>query len=395
MSVKSKGDAFINIMDSHQYSVIFQHSVTSIEPTRGSFGGGTIVTVSGFGLDVGTLGVYLDDDVTGESSRVEIVERNYTTMRVRTPEMSKTKQQSVVKQFKVEDSTYEEWEQHLGNPLAMKFHYEDNDTAVMLNVTPSEYDTLGSIMMVQLHSIPKGYQQKDITVSVGGLQAEVTNFVNQTVYAIIPALSNGEHTVTVAIGRLGHVYINRTLTNATVIAKPNVKEVFPSSGSIHGNQRFVVKGYGFVANMVHIRIGNNRCECDNVTTTEAHCVTPSGSGIQTVFVVEGWRMYPEIVKYTYHADMTPIITTISPSIGVGGDLVTITGNNFLATSKDDYQVSLGMNANHTIESISEQIITLRIGAHRAGTENLKISVRGYGDSNGKFSIESFLWFTIR
>ena len=66
MSVMGKGRAFVNIMNSQKYSVIFQHSVTSIEPARGSFGGGTLITVKGLGFDVGTLSVRLHDPITGK-----------------------------------------------------------------------------------------------------------------------------------------------------------------------------------------------------------------------------------------------------------------------------------------------------------------------------------------
>ena len=380
MSVIGKGNAFVNIMDSEKYSIIFQHSVTSIQPAQGSFGGGTLVTVKGYGLDVGTLDVRLHDPITGEENQVEIVERQYNEMKILTPSvMLSTTQKSVVKQLRIEDSTYESWSQDLGNSANLKFSYVNNYTAVMVNVTPVEYDTLDSLMTIELTSVPQGYEQKDIVVRVGGKQAEITNFTGGVITAKMPSLAKGEHPVSVSIGDLGHAYINRTLTNATVTVKPNIKEVVPSSGSIHGNQRIVVKGYGFVATMVRIRFANTYCECDNITATEAHCVTPAGTGWPGVFVVEGWTAYPGRVVYTYAPSITPTITSLNPAMGVGGETVTITGKNFAGT-KDDYEVVIGKSPAQ-VEIVSSEQITVLLGPHRAGTESVKITVRGYGDSN--------------
>ena len=321
----------------------------------------------------------------GEDTKAEIVERKYTEMKVRSPSAKlSTGVLTNTKQFRVEDPSYESWSQDLGNGNH-KFSYVDNDTAIMVNVTPIEYDTLYAPITIELASVPPGYSQKDIVVRVGGKQAEIISFSNgRMIKAKIPSLVRGEHDVFVSIGSLGDAFINRTLTNNTITVMANIKAIVPSSGSNHGNQHIVVKGYGFVPTMVRIRFANTYCECTNVTETEAHCLTPPKSitkaGWPGVFVIEGWQAYPGRVVYTYNENKTPTIASLSPDNGVGGDDLVISGKNFASANKDDYLVVVGQSP-AKVKNVSSDKIIVELSAHQAGTESVKVSLRGYGDSN--------------
>ena len=321
----------------------------------------------------------------GEDLKAEIVERKYTEMKIRSPSAILSTTTTVAvnkKQLRIEDPSYESWSQDLGNGNH-KFSYVNNDTSIMVNVTPTEYDTLHAPVTIELASLPQGYAQKDLVVRVGGKQAEIISFTNgQVIKAKIPSLMKGEHVISVSIGSLGDAFINRTLTNATITVRANIKAVVPSSGSNHGNQRIVVKGYGFVPTMVRIRFADTYCECDNITETEAHCLTPpkTTSKWPGVFVIEGSHAYPGRVVYTYSETETPTIASLNPDTGAGGDTIVINGKNFGSTNKNDYKVVVGQSPAEVL-TVSSDKITVVLSAHQAGTESVKVSLRGYGDSN--------------
>ena len=80
VNIVGKGDAAVRISKPSEASVILQQTVTSVTPSskspstfKASFAGGTILTVTGFGLDSPTFTVQL-----GMSHTCEIVEKSYT-----------------------------------------------------------------------------------------------------------------------------------------------------------------------------------------------------------------------------------------------------------------------------------------------------------------------------
>lgn len=83
VNIIGKGDAAIRISKPSEASVILQQTVTSVSPNseapsifKASFAGGTILTVTGFGLDSPTFTVKLSMTHT-----CEIVEQNYTQVK--------------------------------------------------------------------------------------------------------------------------------------------------------------------------------------------------------------------------------------------------------------------------------------------------------------------------
>jgi len=378
MSVQKKGKAIKNIVDVYESSVIFQQSITKYSPAIGSFGGGTQVKLEGHGLDVGTLKARLFDPIELSLLNCEIVSQSYSEMVIQLPAIYQLEKLKYETRIIVQDSTYENSEQRLGNSLPANFTFQRHLTPIMTSITPTEFDRAGNLVSIGI-SIPTGYTKDHVKVLIGGKSAEITSYSDPVLQAKIPGLTGGDHRVIVAVGNLGHAFVNKTALNDTVLIKEKVSGVVPSSGSIYGNTRIVVNGNGFVPGQTVVKLGNQDCVIESMSETEIVVNTPKGSGEQYVVVIANQKRYPGNVKFVFDALSTPTVMSVSPEKNVGGETLTINGNNFVG-NKDDYIVSVG-TANCSVQTVSTKSVTCLLGNHQAGTEKVKLYLKGFGDSN--------------
>jgi hypothetical protein len=103
--------------------------------------------------------------------------------------------------------------------------------------------------------------------------------------------------------------------------------VTPSSGSINGGSILTIDGNGF-DNSTSVIIGSKSCTISSVSTSQIVCLTPSGTaGASTVLITTNGIKYPS-AQFTYDSALSPSVTSLSPSSGTDGALLTVSGSGF-------------------------------------------------------------------
>jgi hypothetical protein len=162
-----------------------------------------------------------------------------------------------------------------------------------------------------------------------------------------------------------------------VYGTPTISAISPSSGSVHGETIITVKGNGFVENDTTITLDGSSCDVILTTLAEVKCKTPShAAGSVNVAVTSNGVSYTSS-SYSYSAGSTPTVTSISPSSGLPGQTLTISGSNLdggaILVTLDDVECS--------VTSSSSNQIQCTIGSHVTGSVPVSVFVEGKGRSN--------------
>ena len=88
-------------------------------------------------------------------------------------------------------------------------------------------------------------------------------------------------------------------------------------------------------------------------------------------------VFPNPPSFIYNSTETPTITSISPTDGVSGQILTISGSNFIIGQTS---VTIG-DSTCAIVTVSSSSITCTVGADPAGNQPVLVSVATLGTSN--------------
>tara|TARA_R110002072_G_scaffold276051_1_gene437383 strand:- start:111990 stop:116984 length:4995 start_codon:yes stop_codon:yes gene_type:complete len=202
------------------------------------------------------------------------------------------------------------------------------------------------------------------SVSVVGTSCTSATVVNSTTMTCVTAArtaGNGNVVVTNTDAQSG------TLASAfTYQGAPTVTSVVPSNGVDDGGTAVTINGTNFASDISNISFGGSACASVVwVNSTQLTCTTTahaSGSVSVTATNQDG-QTGTLAAAYTY--DPNPTITSLSPSNGVytGGDLITVTGTNFVSGAT----VDLGGSACTPVTFVSSTSLTCTTTAHAAGS----------------------------
>lgn len=208
------------------------------------------------------------------------------------------------------------------------------------------------------------------SVSFGGSLAAPTVASDTQLTAIVPSHALG--TVNVQVngpGGTSPVVAAGQFTYTAVGAAPVVTSVAPSSG-VSGTT-VTINGSGFTG-ATSVNIGGTLVSptvfSDSVLTATAPAHAP---GIVTIQVTTPLGTSPVVAagQFTYIVvGGTPAITNVSPSIGVAGTTVTITGSGFTGATSVLFGNTL---ASPTV--ISDTQISVLAPAHALGTYNVFVT----------------------
>ena len=204
------------------------------------------------------------------------------------------------------------------------------------------------------------------TTASSALGSSVTVLSPSQLTVQTPALATGPY----------DVIVTNSTTTETVTAlngftffdvappAPTIATVSPSSGPVAGGVTITITGSAFVPGMT-VTIGGTAVTPANVNVTSggvAVVVVPAGSGPGAVNVVvnNGGGTTTLVGGFVYTAasgNPAPGITAVNPNTGsiLGGDLITITGSNFVSTptSKPTVQFGTGTASNVTVSHAGE------------------------------------------
>ena len=183
-------------------------------------------------------------------------------------------------------------------------------------------------------------------------------------------------------------------TSPSLQSVASVSSVSPTSGSIYGGITLAVNGNGFATSTSNIQVyvGSNACPIIQTTPGQVTCTVPaqgSSASSSTVRVVSNGVTFPGSLTFTYSSSLTPSVTSISPTSGTTGQLITITGSNFVSGQTS---VTVG-GVICSVGSVSTTSITCTVGSSPAGNQPVVVSVSSNGISNSNIVFQYALQIT--
>ena len=290
-------------------SYVLVPKVGSVSPVEGSVEGGTLVTLSGSGF-------YNQADeltVTFDLVNVEMVSSTYTEVVVRT----RARPTGVTSDIAVTISGF------AATCVSCSFSYTDTATPQVTAIAP---DTVTGATTLTITGTGLGNTVTGMTVEVGETDCAPQTATDTEVTCDLPYAEVGAHNPVITIPGAGYPGYPSGVTPVT--GQAGVSAVTPSTGSIHGGTHLTITGHGFITTSTIADIDGAPCTVSSVTVVEVVCTTTAhAAGTVAVEVVSGGVNFPT-VTYEYSSASTPTITSISPTSGAGGDVITVSGTGF-------------------------------------------------------------------
>ena len=254
--------------------------------------------------------------------------------------------------------------QHSGAALVFDHPYDDLDEKLSIELEEEHWmfvarhsrANLERSMMRHKRSIynHRVFRQVESGQSVS-YEGVVTSSNDTSITADFSDVPAGTYSVSVVVYGIGSAMVNSSLSS--VSNQGIISSIYPSEGSVYGEQTVTITGSGFHSNIneSYVSIGGNTCEVQDVTFTTITCVTSSNSGSESlnsgVTITSGDSVFPTSY-YNYSLSATPTITSISPMSANAGDLIIVSGTMFSSTSTDMYVMLDDIRVNVTSSTTS-------------------------------------------
>ena len=335
-------------------------AITSLSPVSGTTAGGTVVTITGTNL-LGTTAVSF-----GGSAGTNITNVTNTSLQVTAPahaagavnvQVTTPSGQSPV----VAGGTYT---------------YTTTTVPVIASVTPASGPLAGGTVVTITGSGFTGTTQ----VTFGGVAGtNVTNVTDTSLQVTTPARATAGP-VDVIITATGGTSVTSSVAKFTYAGVPTITAVSPAGGPTTGGTTVTLTGTGFTGASAVTFGGVAGTSILNVTDTSLTVVAPAGTaGTVDVLVTTplGTSVAAATAKYSYGATV-PAITSISPTAGQAGTVVTITGTGFLGATSVTFGGTAGTSMTATATSITvtapagtgtvDVVVNGPLGASPVGTQ---------------------------
>ncbi|XP_041373046.1 fibrocystin-L-like isoform X2 [Gigantopelta aegis] len=240
-------------------SVTFSYlsAITSISPTSGSIGGGTTLTITGYG--------FTSDAVPKVNNVVCKLTTTPTPSQIIciTPPSTSSTTVSV-------DVTVSQASSELTSPT--QFEYNLASTAIITQLSTMSSSVEGgntlTITGTGLGASPNPSQP----VTIGGNVATVTSYSDTAVVVTLPSNPPGSYPVLLQIGTNG--YADRQINSiGDIVYDLKVTNIYPDAGSLYGGTKVTLSGVGFSTNTTlnEVKFGKHVCDVESATTTKIVC----------------------------------------------------------------------------------------------------------------------------
>ncbi|KAI7789613.1 putative fibrocystin-L, partial [Triplophysa rosa] len=326
------------------------------------------------------------------------------------------------------------------------FTWSESKTPTMTGVSPTEGS---SGLATVLNITGSGFDGGSVTVKTGDVECSVQEVSSTYITCRVGPASAGTHPVSLSFSGLGNArYQNGTSFNFTHLL--GVTSIYPTTGSTAGGEILTVFGYGFSINTA-VTIGTQPCNVTEAEFTQLKCRVPaiwpsfihknaesttgytrlsiSGSGFVNASVMVAnvqcnvvSMNYSQIVcdtspssarrgnvtvyvntissscssecMFEYSQSVTPVVSSVSPDSVTGNSTtVVVTGSGF-GNNKADLRVSADDNILE-VTQVTDNIITLLVGALPAGQHALWVVVMSKGLATGLLTLTSTPQATIQ
>ena len=159
-----------------------------------------------------------------------------------------------------------------------------------------------------------------------------------------------------------------------------VASVSPLQGSIAGGTQLTISGYGFSSDssQVSVSIGGSECTVSLASYSYIQCTTTaSAPGTYDIEITSHGVDFPGL-NYTYSAEETPSVISISPTNGQEGTVMTIYGTNLEGSDSSTYVAIGGVECLVDAQASNSTAIVCEVGINFAGEHSIDVDVSGLG-----------------
>ncbi|XP_033758550.1 fibrocystin-L-like [Pecten maximus] len=247
VSTHIEGTGIATMDTSDQFTITA--SLQSFSPTSGSLGGGTHLTITGFGFAA-------DATVTVGANTCEVSGTIKPREIVCISPSSDTAASVVVS---VNNN-------NVALTLGQQFTYDQSLTAELTSVSPSISSVTGGERFTMTGA---GFGSSP-SVLVGDMPATIVENTDTSITAVFPAQGVGAYPFKVGVDTKGYA-VGSGVPDASYILALNA--ISPDHGSLYGGTvvTFVGQGFGMDASAVDIRFGSTPCDVISVSDTQCIC----------------------------------------------------------------------------------------------------------------------------
>ncbi|KAK3740701.1 hypothetical protein QZH41_019065 [Actinostola sp. cb2023] len=374
--VKNRGNALIQIVQQAKKTFVLIPRVTSVTPTSGSKGGGTILTLSGDGFSETLVGNTVR--IGTAPCLVKTAAYDKITCASDPQPVSSSEPQEVIVDHSGTKSTCLN--------ASCKFTYTSSETPKVNNA--QDTDVIGADHILRLSGSGFGTNKSDVSVTIGDVTCVITELLDGSIKCNISGAFAGTHPIKVLHNNKGLAVFNTGVTSSVTVV-PSISSISPTESSVEGGLDVEVNGFGFNTNggQTSVTVKSKQSAIVSVSITRLVFTTPANpAGNAQVVVTSNGITFPS-KQITYSDAATPEITTVEPAIATSGAVVTVTGNFPTATTSSS-KIKVGdWLCNVTEASTSE--IKFTVPANPAGKYPVSLIIDGKGKakSSSEFSID--------
>ncbi|KAM8882915.1 PKHD1 like 1, tandem duplicate 1 [Synchiropus picturatus] len=346
----ASGDGTINVV-----------AEAELTPGVGSLEGGTRLTITGNGFVPGQTTVTMDGQAC------EIQDITPRKVNCRTPPHAEG---SVDVDIEVISVTFP----------SLTFNYSANYTPVVDFITPVN-GTIGTV--ITLSGSGFGSDPEQVSVLINSMDCSVTSISDEEIVCTAGQNPGGTYKVVV-----NHHDKGDADSEVEFHYDLSLGSVHPDEGSFAGNALVSIQGSGFDPLNSTVKVCGEECEVfrQMSTSTLIYCRTPaindSSSELRCEVTVDTQLDTVSIANaYTYRADLTPVITEVSPRRGgtAGGTTLTISGSGF-STDVEDVNVTIAGSVCDIQSTNTSHIICVTNAQPRSQETQVVVSIKGQGDA---------------
>ena len=379
VKVLNRGYAFVRADAGETTDFVLKPSVAAVLPRSGSQAGGTLVTIIGDGFSYAII----DNVVQIGSTACDVESSSFNYIDCRTRASVEQAQQVIVTVSGSESECVAD------DSADCEYTFALDRTPVVTLVSPANIESPYTEFRFKVSRLPSSAADDvTVTVTVGNEVCSVTEVLSQLVKCVLPGVVFGSHKIVIHVSGKGNAEFDSV--SDVVESKPLVSTVSPSQSSKHGGLIITIRGNGFNPGKTTVTIGSENCDIITVSYGVIECVTPphplSTAAVIQVTVDSGevlrrrrnaGGVFPTITMAFTQA-VTPVVTSISPRIGYGGDVLTINGSGLNPDpAQDEVEVQIGDVSCAVISSEDDHVVcTLAVNA--AGSYPVDVVVPGKG-----------------